>query len=90
MCEQCLIDKINHAFSINRIFCNLEGGTGVPPEILKTKKAVEAISGHFVRTILPSVNEQFQRILLLFIVYLFLNIKFRQICILSVLVLGCR
>ena len=61
-----------------------------PCKILKTKKAGEAISGHFVRTILPSVNEKFQRILLPFIVCSFLNIKFRQICILSVLVLGCR
>ena len=31
MCEQCLIDKIIHIFSINRIFCNLEGGYGGPP-----------------------------------------------------------
>ena len=55
------------------------GGYGGPPQkILKTKKAGEAISGHFVRTILPSVNEQFQRILLPFIVCSFLNIKFRQ------------
>ena len=37
-----------------------KGGLGVlPQKILKTKKAGEAISGHFVRTILPSVNEQF-------------------------------
>ena len=65
-------------------------GMGVlPRKILKTKNA-EAISGHFVRTILPSVNEQFQRILLPFIVCSFLYTKFRQICILSVLVLGCR
>ena len=85
-----MFDKINHTFSINRIFCNLEEGYGgPPPEILKTKKAGEAISGHFLRTILPSVNEQFQRILLLFIVCIFLSIKFRQICILSVLVFGC-
>ena len=66
-----------------------KGGPGVlPRKFLKTKKAGEAISGHFVRTILPSVNEQFQRILLLFIVCSFLNIKLSQICILSVLVLG--
>ena len=85
-----MFDKINHTFSINRIFCNLEGGYGGPPpgKILKTKKAGEAISGHFLRTILP-LNEQFQRILLLFIVCIFLSIKFRQICILSVLVFGC-
>ena len=44
-------------------------GVGVlPRKILKTRKAGDAISGHFVRTILPSVNEQFQRILLPFIV----------------------
>ena len=54
------------------------GGPGVlPRKKLKTKKAGEAISGHFVKTILPSVNEQFQRILLPFIVCSFLNnIKF--------------
>ena len=67
------------------------GGVGVlPRKILKTKKAEEAISVHVVMKILPSVNEQFQRILLPFIVCSFLNIKFRKICILSVLVLGCR
>ena len=56
-----------------------KGGPGVlPRKILKSKKAGEAISGHFVRTILPSVNEQFQRILLQFIVCSFLNKKFRQ------------
>ena len=43
--------------------------------ILNTKKAGEAISGHFVRTILPSVNERFQRILLPFVVGSFLNIN---------------
>ena len=83
MYEQCLIDKLNHVFSINCIFVIWKGGTGVlPRKILKTTKAGEAISGHFVGTILPSVNEQFQRILLPFIVCPFLNIKFRQICIL--------
>ena len=51
----------------------------LPQKILNTKKAGEAISGHFVRTILHSVNEKFQRILLPFIVCSF-------ICILSVLV----
>ena len=63
---------------IDHIFSNLEGGLGVlPRKILNTKKAGEAISGHFVKTILPSVNEQFQRILLPFIVIVgsFLNIK---------------
>ena len=48
----------------------------LPRKILKTKKAGEAISGHFVRTILPSVNEQLQRILLPFIIFSFLNINF--------------
>ena len=38
-------------------------------KILKTKKAGEAISGHFVGAILPSVNEEFQRMLLPFILY---------------------
>ena len=53
-----------------------KGGMGVfPRKILNTKKAGEAISGHFVRTILPSVNEQFQRVLFPFIVGSFLNIK---------------
>ena len=48
---------------INLIFSNLEkGGPGVlPQKILNTKKAGEAISGHFERTILSSVNEQLQR-----------------------------
>ena len=50
-------------------FLSLKGGTGVlPPKFLKIKKVGEAISSHFVRKILPSVNEQFQRILLPFIV----------------------
>ena len=44
---------------------------------MKTNKAGEAISGHFLRAILPSVNEQFQRILL---PLPFLIIKFRKIC----------
>ena len=38
-------------------------------KILKTKKAGEAISGHLVGAILPSVNEEFQRMLLPFILY---------------------
>ena len=47
-----------------------EGGGGVlPRKILKTKKAGEAISGHFVGAILPSVNEEFQMMLLPFILY---------------------
>ena len=54
-----------------------EGDPGIlPRKILKAKKAGEAISGHFVRTILPSVNEHLQRILLPFIVCSFLNIRF--------------
>ena len=55
---------------------NREGGTGVHPQkILKTNKAGEAISGHFLRPILPSVNEQFQRILLPFILYAIFKYK---------------
>ena len=38
----------------------------------------------FYKDNLSSVNEQFQRILLPFIACSFLNIKFRQICILSI------
>ena len=57
---------------------------GPPPKFFEYQESKEAISGHFVRTVLPSVNEQFQRILLPFIVGSFLNVKFRQICILSV------
>ena len=57
-----------------------ERGWGGGGEILRIKNAGEAISGHFVRTILPSVNE-FQKILLPFIVCSFLNIEFRQICV---------
>ena len=74
----------SHAFLI------WKGGMGVlPRKFLKIKKAGEAISSHFVRTILPSVNEQFQRILLPFTVCSFLKYRLRQICILAVLVLGC-
>ena len=47
-----------------------KGGEGVlSQKILKTKKAGEVISGHFVGAILPSVNEEFQRMLLPFILY---------------------
>ena len=57
---------------INHILSSLEGGSGgLPPKNFETKKAGEAISDHFVKTILPSVNEQFQRILLPFIVHKF-------------------
>ena len=49
-----------------------KGGAGVLPwKILKTKKAEEAISGHFAGAILPSENEQFQRTKLPFIYALF-------------------
>ena len=48
-------------------------GSGVLPwKNGKPKKAGEAISGHFVGAILPSVNEEFQRMLLLYCM-LFLN-----------------
>ena len=60
---QCWIEKLI-------TFPGLEGGAGVLPwKILKTKKAGEAISGHFVGPILPSLNEEFQRMLLPFISY---------------------
>ena len=64
---QCWIEKlITYAHAVP----GLEGGFGVlPRKILKTKKAGEAISGHFVGAILPSVNEEFQRMLLPFILY---------------------
>ena len=61
-----------------------KGASGVlPRKILKCNKSGEAISGHFVRAILISVKEHFQRILLSLP---FLNITFRKICM-SVLVL---
>ena len=41
----------------------------LPRKILGTKKAGEAISGHFVVAILPSISEDFQRMLLPFILY---------------------
>ena len=89
MCEQCLIEKINHIFSINCTFCNLKGGYGgPPPENFKNQESRRSHLWSFCRTILPSVNERFQRIS--HYCMLFLNIKFRQICISSVLVLGCR
>ena len=57
-------------WKINHIFPNLKGGFGgPPPENFEKNKAGEAISGHFLRAILPSVNEQFQGILLPFILY---------------------
>ena len=45
----------------------------LPRKNLKTMKAGEAISGHFVGAILPSVNEEFQRMLLPLYSMLFLN-----------------
>ena len=55
---------------------NLEGGLKVfPRKILKTNKAGEAISGHILRAILPSVNEQFERILLSFTCILYAVFK---------------
>ena len=49
----------------------LKGGLGVlppppPPKKIKTKKAGEDISGHFVGAILPKENEDFQRKMLQF------------------------
>ena len=41
----------------------------LPRKILKTKEAGEAIFGHFEGAILPSMNEEFQRMLLPFILY---------------------
>ena len=52
-----------------------------PRKILKTKKAEEAISGHFEGAILPSVSEEFQRMLLPFILYAILKYRLRKICI---------
>ena len=47
-----------------------KGGSGSSPrKILKTKKAGEAISGHFVGAILPPVSEEFQKMLLPYILY---------------------
>ena len=47
-----------------------KGGLGVlPRKILKTMKAGEAISGHFVGAILPSESEEFKSMLLPFILY---------------------
>ena len=67
-----------------------EGGGRGPP--LKKFENQESRSHlwSFCKDNLPSVNEQYQRILLPFIACSFLNIKFRQICILSVFFLGCR
>ena len=53
----------------------------LPGKILKTKKAGEAISGHFVGAILPSVSEEFQRMLLPFILYALFKLRFRKLCI---------
>ena len=53
-----------------------KGVGGLPKKILKTKKAVEALSGHFVGATLHSVNEEFQRMLLPFILYAFFKQRF--------------
>ena len=87
--KQLMLSRVG--LKINHIFSNVKGGYGGPtPKNFKNQESRSSISVHFVRTIIPSVNEQFQRILLPFIVCSFLNLKFRQICILSVLVLGCK
>ena len=53
---------------MNTYFLIFKGGTGaLPRKILKINKAGEANSGHFLKVILPSVIEQFQGILLPFI-----------------------
>ena len=65
-----MLEIYNHTFS------SLEGGQGVlPRKILKTKKDGEAISGHTEGAILHSVNEEFHKILLLFILYALFNNK---------------
>ena len=80
------LKKINHTFS------NFErgggGGAGVlPRKILKNNNAREAISGHFLRAILPSVNKQFQKILLPFILYALFKYKINKDMHMSVFVL---
>ena len=75
----------------SHIFLSGRGVGGYPPEKNENQESRRSHLWSFLRTILPSVNEQFQRILLPFIVCSCLNIKFRyHICILSVLILGCR
>ena len=63
-------------------FLMLEGLGVLPRKILKTNKAGEAISGHFLRAILPSVNEQFKRILLQFLLYALFRYKDMHITVL--------
>ena len=53
----------------------LKGVGGPPPENFEVNKAGEAISGNFLRAILPLVNNQFQRILLPFILYALFKYK---------------
>ena len=57
----------------------------LPRKILKTNKAGEAISSHFLKAILPSVNEKFQRILLpslLYALFKYLNLeRYAYVCI---------
>ena len=47
----------------------------LPGKILKTNKAGKAVSGHFLWAISPSVNEQFQRILLPSLLYALFKYK---------------
>ena len=64
-----------------------EGSGAFPRKILQTNKAGEAISGHFLKAILLSVSEQFQRILLPFILYAIFKYKIQKDTHMSVLVL---
>ena len=57
------------------MFSNLEGGSGGPPPENFENQAGDATCGHFLRAILPSVNEHFQRILLPFILYALFKYK---------------
>ena len=57
----------------NHISWSGRGVGGPPLKILKPKKSGEAISGHFVGAFLPSVNEEFQRMLPHLYCMLFLN-----------------
>ena len=58
-------------------------------KILKTKKAEEAISGHFAGAILPSENEEFQRTMLPFIVRSFWIKDLDRYMHIYVLDIGC-
>ena len=67
--------------NISHIILSGRGLGVLSRKILKIKKEGETISGTFEGPILHSVNKEFQRILLQFICMLFLNIRFRKICI---------